>query len=78
MILQNIKLKILKKSQLYLFISLIGIILILIGIFLLINAFEENNNSQITIKSILLFLWILFTISNFFLYKKEKEKERIQ
>ncbi|MGN6533155.1 MAG: hypothetical protein ACTHK0_15540 [Ginsengibacter sp.] len=72
------KLKILKKSQLYLLITIIGIVLILIGIFLLVNAFSENDNSEITIKSILLFLWILFTISNFFLYKKERKNEEIE
>jgi uncharacterized membrane protein HdeD (DUF308 family) len=66
----------LKKSQLYLLITLVGIALILIGIYLFINAFEENDRSQIIIKCILLFFWLLFTVANFFLYKKERQKEK--
>jgi len=67
-----------QKSGFYLLLTLIGILLILIGVFLLLIAFSEHDNSQIAIKAILLFLWIVFTISNFFLYKKEKQKEKIE
>lgn len=67
-----------QKSGFYLLLTLIGILLILIGAFLLINAFSEHESSQITIKSILLFLWIVFTLSNFFLYKKERKNEKME
>jgi uncharacterized membrane protein len=72
------KLKTFKKIHFYLFISVVGILLIAVGIYLLINAFGEQGHSEIIIKSILLFFWILFTISNFFLYQKEKEREKIK
>jgi hypothetical protein len=71
------KLKTLKKSTQYLMISIVGIVLNLIGIIILIIAVKEGDNSQIMIKSVLLFFWILFTVSNFFLYIKEKQREKI-
>jgi uncharacterized Tic20 family protein len=71
------KLKTLKKSTQYLIISIVGIVLNLIGIIILIIAVKEGDNSQIMIKSVLLFFWILFTVSNFFLYIKEKQREKI-
>jgi hypothetical protein len=76
--LRNMKIENFHKSGFYLLLTLIGILLILIGVFLLLNAFSEHDNSQITIKAILLFLWIVFTISNFFLYKKERKNEKMQ
>jgi|GEM_PF-1807837 len=69
------RLKGLKKSTQYLIISVIGIPIILIGIFMLINAIREDDNKQILIKSALLFFWLLLTVSNFFLYKNQKRKE---
>ncbi|MEO8719945.1 MAG: hypothetical protein ABI297_04225 [Ginsengibacter sp.] len=65
-----------KKSNLYLLISVIGIGLIISGIVLLIDALKVGDRSQITIKIVVLFLWIFFTISNLYIYKKERQKEK--
>jgi hypothetical protein len=49
-------------------------VLIISGIVLLINSLK-GERFEIIIKGILLFVWTGFTISNIFLYKKEKRKE---
>jgi uncharacterized membrane protein HdeD (DUF308 family) len=68
------KLKNFKKSSFYLLSVFIGIVLIISGIVLLINSLK-GEMFEIIIKGILLFVWTGFTISNIFLYKKEKRKE---
>jgi len=69
------KLRKIKKSSLYLLSVLIGIVLVVIGIILLINAFKKGDHFEIIIKGILLLAWTGFTISNIFLYKNQKRKE---
>ena len=56
---------------------IVGIPLIVIGVILLVNEIKEGNSSKILIKSVILLFWILFTISNYILYKKEKKKESV-
>lgn len=54
----------------------IGIFLIVMGIFTLNEAIGQKDNSAIWIRSLMLILWLAFTISNFFLYKKELQKNK--
>ncbi|MEO6844940.1 MAG: hypothetical protein ABI184_07185 [Ginsengibacter sp.] len=64
-----------KRSRWYLFIFIIGILLIISGIFTLNEAISQNNSSAIWIRALMLVLWIVFTVSNFFLYKREIRKQ---
>mgnify|MGYP001545999891 CR=1 FL=1 len=63
-----------KKSRWYLFVFIIGILLIITGIYTLTNAIAKNDKTAIWIRALMLFFWTVFTISNFFLYKKEMRK----
>lgn len=69
------ELKKVKKSWLYLFCFLIGIVLIItaIGMFFLK---KEKGDSNIFIDIVLLSLWTIFTLTNLSLYKKERRKEK--
>lgn len=66
--------KLFKKTHLYFSSVIIGIGLIVIGIFALVTAYGEGNNNQLLIWSVLVVMWAVFTISNIFLYKKELKK----
>jgi hypothetical protein len=66
-----------KKSTQYLVIAIAGVILIIAGIIILIQAIGEKNTSRIIIRSVLIFFWVFFTVSNFFIFKKQKQKERM-
>jgi membrane protein DedA with SNARE-associated domain len=63
-----------KKSLLYLGTSLIGVVLIIIGIVLLVDAIKRNDHSETGIRILVLLLLIFLTISNYLLYKREKVK----
>lgn len=63
-----------KKSRWYLFVFIIGILLIITGIYTLTDAIAKNDKTAIWIRALMLFFWTVFTISNFFLYKKEMRK----
>ena len=63
-----------KKSRWYLFVFIIGILLIITGIYTLTDAIAKNDKTAIWIRALMLFFWTVFTISNFFLYKKEKRE----
>lgn len=63
-----------KKSRWYLFVFIIGILLIITGIYTLTNAIAKNDKTAIWMRALMLFFWTVFTISNFFLYKKEMRK----
>ena len=65
-----------KKSLWYMITFVIGIILIITGIFTLNEAITQKDTSRIWIRSLMLLLWIAFTISNFFLYRKEIKKSK--
>lgn len=63
-----------KKSRWYLFLFAIGILLIITGIYTLTDAVSKNDKTAIWIRALMVFFWTAFTISNYFLYKKEKRK----
>jgi len=63
-----------KKSRWYLFLFIIGILLIITGIYTLTDAIAKSDKTAIWIRALMVFFWTVFTISNFFLYKKEKRK----
>jgi len=63
-----------KRSRWYLFVFIIGILLIISGVYTFIEAVSGNEKFAIWIRGFMLICWIAFTISNFFLYKKEIRK----
>ena len=65
-----------KRRRWYLITFVIGIVLIISGIFTLDEAIGQKNNSAIWIRSLMLFFWIVFTATKFFLYKKELQKNK--
>lgn len=65
-----------KKSLWYMITFVLGVILIITGIFTLNEAITEKDTSRIWVRSLMLLLWIAFTISNFFLYRKEIKKSK--
>jgi len=69
------KLKKVKKSWLYLFCFLIGIVLIITAIVMFFLK-KEKGDSNIFIDIVLLSLWTIFTLTNLSLYKKERRKEK--
>jgi len=68
------KLNVFSKVNLYLFSVIIGFILILTGIYTLVETYKSHDNSLVWKAAVILFIWIIFTIFNLILYKKEIKK----
>ena len=65
-----------KKKNWYLFLLFIGFLLIITGIFTLDEAITEKDTFKIWIRSLLVVCWVGFTISNYFLFRKETRKSK--
>jgi uncharacterized membrane protein len=65
------KLRKLTKQKIYLIGAIIGVIMVLLGIYLFIDAFKQNDNFRIFMWGILLIFWIVYTIIFANLYTKE-------
>jgi uncharacterized membrane protein HdeD (DUF308 family) len=68
------KRKLFSTLNLYLFSVVIGFILIITGIITLLDSVKKQDSSLVWKSAIILFIWILFTIFNLILYKKERKK----
>lgn len=69
--------KIITKLNVYVFSIVIGTVLVLLEIFALILASKNNDASKIFLQGILLFTWTVYTIIYWVLYKKEKQKQKL-
>lgn len=61
----------LTKKKKYLLASIAGVILVCTGTYLYIDAYKQGDNFKIFMRGILLFIWIIYTISNVVNYVKE-------
>jgi len=68
------KRKLFSTLNLYLFSVVIGFILIITGIITLLDSVKKQDSSLVWKSAIIHFIWILFTIFNLILYKKERKK----
>jgi len=63
----------LPKTQAYLYSAICGIILILIGTYSFLEALKTNENFEIFLRGLFLFLWIIFAINYTVRYIKRKK-----
>ncbi|GEM_PF-2880335 len=60
------------KIKGYLFSAISGLVLMALATLSFILAWKENDDFEIFIRGISLFIWTIFTISYTLLYRKEK------
>lgn len=60
------------KSRSHLYSSIIGLILVAIGTYSFVLAYNSKNDFQIFLRVVLLIMFIIYAINNTVLYLKQK------
>ena len=59
------------KQKKYLIAGILGTLMILMGSYLLINAIKQDDNLDMLLHGVSLFIWLIFTINFWLIYRKE-------